>query len=488
MRTKKSNRYCQGLCHLGISRARSLANLVMALSSYEAAHSPTELSLSPVYHYQYGSISKAVSSLAKDSKEYEQVCQLARRFCLAHYQPSVPYIVLQTDASPLCKAHSERLPDRTYIAISNNVIRGNKPLSVGYQLSCINLAAGDGWSLPLLADRVRLDQTASECAAAQVTTLLTAAELLFQDQTVINLLDSSYGNASYLCPAYQFDNLVNVVRLRGGSKVWTQAQGARRIYGEKHYLVAQSQFKTYKRHPKTGQAYQVWQQSIFERPADETLQLEAWTKKGRALVVELWRWNDLKIRTKEGYNMKDKLMDILAVRVKDAQTGQLVFDREMYLSLCGQAKDQISTKQAYELYRKRYDIEPYFRFAKQKLMLDKYQTPELEHLDNWLVVVQLAAWLLYVMRQEAHYVPKKWQQYEPKEKQAAQGQALSMAQCRKAAEKLFLTFDPNPFKPLKSKKGRGRQKGQSQGLRPRYRVVKKNRNKSKIKLKTEKLE
>ena len=181
-------------------------------------------------------------------------------------------------------------------------------------------------------------------------------------------------------------------------------------------------------------------------------------------------------------------MDIIAVRVLDAQTGQPVFKREMFISVCGEKKDQIGLQEAYELYRERYGIEPYFRFGKQKLMLDKFQTSDVQHLDNWFLVVQATVWLLYVMRDEIQYTPKKWQQYDPKEKQAAQGQSLSIAQCRKGAEKLILTFDPNPFKPLKSKKGKGRQKGQTQNQRPRYKVVKKNKKKTKIKIKTEKLE
>lgn len=468
----------------------------MALASYEGGHSVTELSLSPVYHYQYGSISKAISWLAKDSKEYEQVRQLLLRFCLNHYEHSSSYAVFQTDVSPLCKAHSPTLKDRTYIAVPNNVIRGNKPIDVGYNLSCINLAGSDGWSLPLLAQRVNIDQTAVDCAVDQLDSLLSSSGWPLLEQMVVNLLDSSYGIASYLSRSHKHENLVNVVRLRARRKVWTSApgqtgdnaSGAPRIYDHKYYLQATSQFKTYKRHPTNGQPYEVWQESLFERTPDEHLQLPGRTKKDRALTVELWRWNDLKIRTKDGYNMKDKPMDVIAVRISDAQTGQLIFDREMFIGLCGKQKEQIDTQKAYELYRQRYGIEPYFRFSKQKLMLDKLQTPDMEHLDNWLLVVQLTAWLLYVMRNEAQYVPKKWQQYSLKEKQAAQGQTLSMAQCRKAAEKLFLTFDPNPFKPVKSKKGKGRQKGQTQAQRTRYKVVKKTTNKNKIKLKTEKLE
>lgn len=462
----------------------------MALASNESAHSITELSLSPLYHYQYSSITKAIACLAKDNKEYERVSQLLLKFCLSYYEHEESLTVLQTDVTPIGKAHSPTLPDRTYVAIANNVIGGNKPVTVGYNLSCINLAAGHNWSLPLTARRVGPDQTAVDCAVDQVNELLSSCSELALKDLVINLLDCSYGTAGYLSRTYKHKKLINVTRLRAGRKVWSAAEGkeskgAPRIYGDKYYLQAESRWKTYTR---KGQSYQVWQPSIFERPADERRLLEAQTKKGRALIIDLWRWNDLKIRSKNGCNMKDKSMDVIAVRVRDAQTGQAVFKREMFLGLCGQQKQRIDTPRAYGLYRRRYGIEPYFRFGKQKLFLDKFQTPDAQHLDNWFLVVQLAAWLLYVMRKEIQYAPKKWQQYNLKEKQAAQGRALSMSQCRKGAEKLFLTFDPNPFKPLKSKKGKGRQKGQTQKQRTRYKVVKKTEKKTKIKIKTEKLE
>jgi len=41
----------------------------MARASCQEARSPVELSLSPVYHYQFSSISKAIAHLITDQKE-----------------------------------------------------------------------------------------------------------------------------------------------------------------------------------------------------------------------------------------------------------------------------------------------------------------------------------------------------------------------------------------------------------------------------------
>ncbi len=152
--------------------------------------------------------------------------------------------------------------------------------------------------------------------------------------------------------------------------------------------------------------------------------------------------------------MKDKPFDLIAVKVFDAQSGKLIFDREMFIAITGKHKDNLSIYQGYEFYRRRYDIEPYLRFAKQRLMFNNYQTPETEHPDSWLWIIQLASWLLYAASEETRYQPRKWEQYLPKNKQVKLGERLSISQTRKSIQNLFLTFDPEPFKPIKCKKGK----------------------------------
>jgi hypothetical protein len=480
---------------LGFPRSKAMVNLVMALASCQEAKSPVELSLSPVYHYQYGSISKAIAHLARDDQERSAILKSFRQLCLLYLDGSVlqPYLLLQTDVMPACKPHSPTLKDRTYVAIPNNVIPGNKPLDVGYEVSFVNI--GDlhsSWSLPLSSRRVSVDQTASECALGQLKELLEHPDLGFSDILIINTLDSKYGNASFLAPAHRHENVVNITRMRSGMKVWKRDRqihtgGAPNIYGDKFYLIAESRIKTYP-HPKTKESCEVFQRSIFDLQADETLQISAQTTKGRPLTVHLWRWNGMMIRSKAGNNMKDKPFDLIAVRVLDAQTQERLFGQDMFIALNGKQKTDVTTEQGYASYRCRYDIEPYFRFAKQTLMLQKLQTPDVEHFDNWLLSVQFASWLLYTASKEARFRPRKWEKYLPENKQAETAQQLSIAQTRKSAQDLFLTFDADPFKPKKSKKGKGRQKGDKQTPRIRYKVLKKTTKASKTKQKIEQIE
>ncbi|NER00929.1 MAG: hypothetical protein F6K30_30270 [Cyanothece sp. SIO2G6] len=381
--------------------------------------------------------------------------------------------MLQSDATPYPKVHSPTLADRSYI-YHPNAVAGNRPITVGYDLSYLNLSEPhSGWSLPLSISRVGIDQSATECLLDQLKGVLATPDLA-KEALVVNTLDSKYGTAAYLAPSHAHENLVNVVRLRKGQKIYASAdEQSRRIYGPRYYLSAESQTKSYLKHPKTGLPYEVYQPSIFEREADEQHSLRGTTAAGRDLHIKLWRWHDLRLRSKDGHNMKDKPLDLLAVQVYDAHSGKRLFPQGLYLAITGEKRRQLSTEAAYEDYRHRYDIEPYFRFSKQKLFLTQYQTSNEQYLDQWLLVQQLATWLLFLTSTEVGNAPKKWQQYLPKEKQAQQQTRRSIAQTRKAAQAHFLTFDLTPFHPQKSKRGKPRQEGDTQPKRKRHRVVKK---------------
>lgn len=456
----------------------------MALASCEEARSPVELCVSPLYRYQYSSITDALTDMSKVPGGRASARQSVQSLCMRRF-PDGGRIYLQTDTTPIGKAHSPTLPGRTYVAVPNNVIPGNKPLGIGYEVSFVNVSEpATKWSLPLDVERVGTDETATERALSQLGRLFAHPELGLAGKLCVNALDSKYGTAAYLSQAWAMGSLVSVVRLRAGTKVWSPAtgsgpRGAPKVYGARYYLHAQRRAKPYKRHPVTGQPYEVEQPSIFERGPDEALCLEAQTANGRRTLVHLWRWNGMKLRSKGGHNMKDKPFDLLAVRVTDAESGKALFGQEMYVAISGRRRSELATGEGCQAYRHRYDIEPYMRFSKQKLLLEKYQTPDEGHFDNWLLCNQLAAWLLYSASDEVDFRPRKWRKYLPGNKAQQTSPRRSIAQTRHAAQELFLTFDMEAFLPLKSKKGRPRQKGETQIQRTRYEVVKKTSKKAK---------
>ena len=482
-----SEQFCQDILEsLDIKYAKAFANTVIALASQASARSVVELSESPLFHHQYSSLRDGIAGIGKTLSEQNEVMAAIRRLGLAHigYETS-DWLLFQTDATSIVKAHSDCLADRQYIKIANNVIPSNKPISVGYPVSLINVSRpplNNKWSVPIHIKRISSAQSAVACAVAQLKEILTDAALQLSEQSLINTLDSGYGCADYLCPTHEHKNLVNIVRFRYGKKIWSPAvltsneqgtcrKGTPPIFGEKYYLIDVSQTKTYYRN---GVPYEVYQRSIFDLAHDDYLVLDRQTSKGRKLKIIIWRWNGTLMRTKNGHNMKDKPFDIVASKVVDALTGELVFTKTMFTTIHGERKAEITTQQAFETYRHRYDIEPSIKFCKQKLLLDKYHTPDQQHFDNWLVVVMAAYWLLFTAADTAKYQPKKWQQYKAVNKKAMQEEViLTPCQTRQAAESFFLTFDKEPFLPVKCKKGLGRKKGTPVTQRTRYKPVKK---------------
>lgn len=455
-----------------------MANFVMSLAGSASVSHPVELSAGPFCHYHYSNLTKVLRDW--------QVTEADFRAFVRAFVPSprfladgTPYYALTHDVTKMLKTHSPCLEDRQYVPVSNNVIASNRAIGVGYPVSALHLGAEGGWCPPLALQRLGSQADANAVAVEHVTSLLRDKTLPFGQELCLLRADAAYGKAAFLSPLYALDDLVLIVRLRAGIKVWAKAPdadptgGARRIYGEKFYLTDTSGRKTYH---KKGVAYEVEQRALGEQQADEHIVLEDTLGNGRKVRLNIRCWKDLLIRTKDGASMKDKPLDVLRVQVLDADGGKPVFDRPLFLAVTGKRKNEVDAPQAQRQYRQRYDVEPYYRFAKNKLLMDKLQTPDAKHLNPWLRMVQITSWLLFTAREEIGRVScPVWQKYLPKNK-AAQDQAhpvLTIAQSQRAIHLLFCTFDPAAFLPLKCKKGKGRVVGQTFPQRTKFNVVKK---------------
>ncbi len=69
--------------------------------------------------------------------------------------------------------------------------------------------------------------------------------------------------------------------------------------------------------------------------------------------------------------MKDKPLDILHVAIRDKKTGELVFDRPMYLAITGKNKQEVTSIEAQQSYRKRFDVEKVYQFENQNILTDE---------------------------------------------------------------------------------------------------------------------
>lgn len=471
MKEKKiiSKRLCHDILNLDIKYAKPLAVLVIALASDTQAKSVVELSLNPLYTYEYSSIYKTAANLSVD-KGLAMTEKMLLKLCL-EYCPQQSRVRLQTDVTPIIRPYSPSLAQRQFVKIANTVIRDNKPVSIGYPISCVNISLEGTWSLPLQQQIVPVEQTATRFAVGQIQSLVPILEKQLGANLIINTTDSGYTNPSYLADLYEQSNLVCISRLRYGSKVYLPAKdntalGAKSIYGDCFYLLNHSRIATGVS-GKNKQPYEKLQTSLHEHTHDDYLELPATTSKGRALTIVLYRWNNLKMRTKNGHCMKHKPFDIVAARITDADTGEIVFQKDLFICVFGKQKAKVSLEEAYWDYRHRFDIEVAFRFNKQNLFFQDYECEKLPYQKNWLLINQLANWLLYEVSDEVEWIPRKWdtkQQSKPKTTEK-----LSIAKTHRGAQQFFSTFDLTPFQPKSTNKGKGNPKKHS----PKFKVVRK---------------
>ena len=82
------------------------------------------------------------------------------------------------------------------------------------------------------------------------------------------------------------------------------------------------------------------------------------------------------------------------------EEGTLLYKRPLWLIVAGERGHELSLEELYQAYRQRYDLEHFFRFGKQRLLMDKYQTPDVEHEENWWRLVTLAYLQLYLNRSQ----------------------------------------------------------------------------------------
>lgn len=442
----------------------------MALASFKAAKSVVQLSESPVFHYQYSSITDAVSNLATTSAERDERRKALQLLFLKHFKRK-PIIDWQTDGVSLFREHSRCLKDLQFVHKANTVIRGNKPIGIGYPLLFINLAdLSNHWSLPFEVHIAGKETDYVSLAARKMREICRRDE--FKKALNINTLDSSFGCPKYLSPTSKIENLVSIARLRHGRKVCFEerkaTKGTPQIYGEDWYLREESGNWECRKKEKTTVTYQ---RSIYEKEPNEQLEILTKTKKGRELRIEIRRWEEMLMHSSDGNSMKSAVFDVVSFRVFDRKTGERVFKEDVYVAVLGRERKSLKLKEIYERFRRRFDLEVTNRFLKQEMFLQDYQTPRKENVENWILTAQTAMWLLYEASNEVENVSAKWQKTsEPKE---VKGVKKTASQTKKGTERLFVSFEKEVYLPKKCEKGCGRQKGEKQAKRARYKVEKK---------------
>ena len=455
-------------------RADALMELIDALSSTPHARSVVELSLSSFFRREYSSVHDAIACLFQPSGP-EQTDEERRAFEQKWVRLIAPYLpepekrkfwLLGTDVVPIPRPFAHTLADRTFVH-QPNTVKGNKPIAIGHEYShlvCLpeKTHAGDPpWAVPMIVRRVHSDEKATGVGAEQIDALMKDKTLPFHDQFCVHVADSVYSAVTYLGPVavQRHNNLVNVVRVRGNRVFYRQ--------------IPPVEEKRPKGHPTWyGERFDLQDPSTWGEP-DVVEEDTFTTRKGCVYRVQLEGWRNLLMTGKQDLPMHRHPFTLIRVQVLDKQ-GNPVFKHTLWLIVIGERRNELSLVEAYEAYGQRYDMEHYFRFGKQRLLMVAYQTPDVEHEENWMQIVALTMMQLWLARDLAEAMLRPWERYLPEAERETASPSIVQRDFGRIIRQIGTPAEP----PKPRGNSLGRVKGHQQPRRKHHPVIKKNKKAS----------
>ncbi len=392
-------------------RQDALMDLLDALSSTTTARSVVELSLSPLFRRAYCSVFDAIDHLfvpdtetsrLQERRDVEQT--LVHLLMPVLPTPQRSFWLFGTDVTSASRPFARTLSDRTFV-YHPNPVKGVKPVTIGHQYSVVALLPEKvhpdepPWVLPLLVNRVASTETKRAAGLAQLGRLLDDEALPFHKDLCVNVADSEYSAVTYLGGVTAYSNLITIARFAGNRTVYRPAPPPPPSPGKGH--------PTWFGAPMSLTKPETWD------VPDETT-LTTWTsRKGQEYTVHIEGWHNMLVRGKWGLPMHQYPFTLVRARVFDAQH-HLVFSRPIWLIVFGPRRCELSLCEIWDAYRQRFDLEHFFRFGKQRLLMDAYHTPDTTHEENWWTLVQLAYLQLWVARGHVKPLPRPWERYLPR--------------------------------------------------------------------------
>jgi hypothetical protein len=401
----------------------ALFDLMDAVLTSACITSFVSLSQSPVFRRQWSSTYAALrDSRLPRSKILKQIVRQI---------PTQQQPLLAGDASRWNRPAAKHLQDRTLVGRT-----GHAP-TVGQSYSTLAwIAEAQGsWAIPLRHERITSFETPSSKAAfqlKQVTRQLAVRPLAIYDR--------GYGNASFV---NQTEGIAAdlLLRLASNRCVYDrprayQGRGAPAKHGHKMKL----------NHPET------WKLPV------ETVEVDD-PKLGR---VRVSRWSAYHFR-----QSPKRAMEVLRVEVLETARGKRRL-LPLWLAWLGEQMPPLDSLWLY--YLRRFALEHWYRFAKQRLYWTHPQFSSVSATEQWSSLMPLLSWQLWLARKECIDHPLPWQTPQDSLTPGRVAQAF--------AGILAAIGTPAPAPKLRGK-SQGRIKGQKPTPRPRYPTVKKRASKRK---------
>ena len=421
-----------------------------------------ELSLTPPFRRGYGSLYRGISDfvdgcseLESDTKRLQKEKQYLQ--IMKEHLP-IPktrkWVLLATDVTPLPRAFSYALWDRS-VVYSPNAVLSNKPIAVGHQYSHVVVlpektpGQKSPWVVPLSVCRVKSQQTGTEVASKQLDTLFKEA-IFPPGKLCVHVADTAYSCVKFVHQTARHKDVVQIARVRCDRVFYRAAVLDNAAAG----------------HPKWfGEAFDLKKAESWGTP-NEQLSVAHTTGNGKTFTVQIQAWHNLLMRGKKKLPMHQHPFTLVRVLWFKAD-GTPAFKRAMWLMAAGDRRYELSGTEIWQAYAQRYDIEHYFRFGKQRLLMASFQTPEVEHEESWQQLITMAYVQLFLASSLTQTLPRPWESKIVTPEQSFP----SPSQVQRDLGRIIRQLGSPAADPKPRGNSKGRAHGQKQNPRKRHPVV-----------------
>ena len=462
-------------------RRDATMDLIDALSSDHQCDSVIKLSLNKFFRRKYQSLTKVIKDfLYRDYKFTKngsiqlvlEPCQESRqklkelKASLCEVAKQRKFYLFGVDVTPSLRPYAKTLEDKSIVYLPNPA-PGNKPIGVGHSFSVLaylpEKTSSAPWILPLDVRRVKTEEKGHEVGLEQMEHLLTEEPTPFHQSLCMLVADSLYPTLENRERASKHENFVLNSRMKSNRNVFAPAPEGqkKKKYGEKMKLNVP---ETHLLSDQIG-----------------TFFLETAKGKKRCICFKLWQ--NLLLRGNRQFKGYLNPITLIQFEVLDAQTNEALFHKSLWIVLIGSRRHEIFPEMAYSSYAQRYDLEHFFRFGKNRLLMDKFQTPDVKHEENWWEIVQLSYIQLFLGRNIAKTILHPWERYLETHKKTQNQVGPTQVQ-RDFGSILEQTGTPAK-EVLVRQSGKGRQKGDTLEKREPSEIIFKKSKKKDSKVKSD---
>jgi hypothetical protein len=423
------------------------------MCSNTTARSVVEYTLTPCFRRTYTALYKAI-----DACQWQEE-QLARLLAPNLPRPKQrPFWLLGVDVTPQPRPYSSTLADRGMV-YKPNPVRGNTPVTIGHQYSTVAAlpeaeeTVSSSWVVPLRTGRVNTDQDKELVGAKQMDALLQDDTLPFHQQLCVEVGDTGYSKPAYLHANRHHTNLVTIARSRSNRIFYQQFVSTEKQAG----------------HPKWyGDSFSLKDTTTWHE-ADEKATTTYVSRRGKSYRVEIQAWHNMLMRGKrkpELLPMHRHPFTLVRIVLYDQQ-GKPAFRHPLWLIVIGEQRHRLSLLDIYHAYIQRFDLEHFFRFGKQKLLLTSFQTPDDKREEMWWQLAHIAYAQLWMARHVARSLPRPWERNLPEMKTRRMSPTLVQRDFGRVIQQIGTPAQP----PKPRGNSPGRCKGTRLPPRPRQKVV-----------------